>query len=105
MLTNLEDTKNISVLGRFISPSERYQERKRRSKLAQEAKKEVKSSLSKGIKLCTKCNEEKSLTMFDKDKTTYTGYSSWCKCCKKEYNQRYRLSDNIKEDLDDKTNR
>lgn len=86
-LFNLEDTSHT---GTFYSPSERYQAIKARSKASQAAKAKIKESLSKGHKLCTRCDTEQPLTNFDKDKKTYTGYSTWCKSCKKEHNKRYR---------------
>ncbi len=40
--------------------------------------------LAKSMKLCSCCKQEKSLLSFNEDSKTYTGYSSWCKECKKE---------------------
>lgn len=40
--------------------------------------------LAKSMKLCGKCKQEKNLLSFNEDKKTFTGYSSWCKECKKE---------------------
>lgn len=48
--------------------------------------KAVKESLSKGLKTCTKCGEDKPLTDFYVDKTNFSGYSSYCKDCKKGSN-------------------
>lgn len=90
------------MYGRHKPPSERYLERKARAKASQAKKAEIKAAMNKGHKLCTKCNEELPLSSFQVDKTTFTGYSSWCKSCKKDYNQRYRknYSDNNVEDTD-----
>lgn len=53
-------------------------------------KRDVMRALSKGHKLCVKCNQEKALFSFTADKKNYSGYSSWCKDCRKEANkQRY----------------
>lgn len=89
-LYDLEDSTITHVLGKFVSPSDRYNARKARAKASAAAKAKIKDALSKGHKLCTKCDESKSLFEFDVDKKTYTGYSSWCKACKKEYNKSLR---------------
>lgn len=89
MLTNLEDTSNTSVTGRYRPMSELYALRKARAQAAKEAKSKIKEALSKGIKSCTACGQEKTLLEFDKDKKTYTGYSTWCKSCKKEQKKKY----------------
>jgi thiol-disulfide isomerase/thioredoxin len=47
-------------------------------------KREVTRALKDGHKACVKCGETKRLFDFSVDKKTYTGYSSWCKPCKKE---------------------
>ncbi len=95
MLLDIETSSNTSITGRFKAPSERYLERKQRAKASREAKAKIKEAMLKGTKLCSKCSLEKSLFSFDVDKSTFTGYSSWCKDCKKQYNQRYRKSENI----------
>jgi len=42
-------------------------------------------------KVCGKCGKVKSLSCFNKDKYTKTGYRSQCKCCMKQ--QRIDLKD------------
>lgn len=74
---------------RYRPASEAYQALKERQKASREAKAKIKESMAKGHKLCTSCNEEKSLSDFNIDKKTFTGYSTWCKSCKKEYNKKY----------------
>lgn len=81
--------KYFDYKNRYKEPSERTLELKKRSEASKAAKAKVKEALEQGHKLCTKCNQELSLLSFDKDKKTYTGYSSWCKGCKKEYNKQY----------------
>ena len=39
------------------------------------------------IKTCTKCEQEKELIEFSKDKSRKDGYQSQCKCCVREYRQ------------------
>lgn len=56
------------------------QEASRNKYLKQKA---IKESLSKGLKLCTKCKEDKKLTAFYVDNKNFSGYSSYCKDCKK----------------------
>ena len=85
--------KYFDYKNRYKEPSEAYMERKRRSEAAKASKAKVKEALQQGHKLCTKCNQELSLFNFDKDKKTFTGYSSWCKSCKKDYNQKYLKGD------------
>jgi hypothetical protein len=41
------------------------------------------SMLAKSMKLCTCCQQEKSLLSFKEDSKTYTGYTSWCVDCLK----------------------
>ena len=62
--------------------------------------------LSTQFKACKKCKKLKSVSAFHKDKTTATGFNSWCKKCKlkhdglrsrsrrspKEYQDRYRYA-------------
>lgn len=74
---------------RYKPASEAYQALKERQKASREAKAKIKEAMSKGHKLCTACNEEKSLSDFNVDKKTFTGYSTWCKACKKDYNKKY----------------
>ena len=77
--------KDVSVFnytepyGRSPNASPKYQDRKAA----------IKEAMDKGHKLCTACNEEKSLSDFNVDKKTFTGYSTWCKSCKKDYNKKY----------------
>jgi len=47
------------------------------------------------MKICKKCNVEKSLGEFHKDKRTKDGLYKWCKSCKKEYDLIYRKTDKI----------
>lgn len=63
----------------------------RREKQAEvyKRKKSIKEALANGHKLCTSCNETKSLSDFNVDKKTFTGYSTWCKDCKRTYNKKY----------------
>ena len=42
------------------------------------------------MKICTKCNIEKPLTEFCKDKKTKDGLRSQCKSCEREYKKEYR---------------
>jgi len=74
---------------RYKHASEAYKALKERQKASREAKAKIKEAMAKGHKLCTACNEEKSLSDFNVDKKTFTGYSTWCKSCKKEYNKKY----------------
>lgn len=78
--TNRVDLYNLSST---------YQQRQEKRKEVFKRKKDIKDSLSKGHKLCTSCNEEKSLNNFNVDRKSFTGYSAWCKSCKKEYNKKY----------------
>ena len=88
--------KDVSVFsyaepyGRTPAPSSKYKDRKAAQRASFLKKKAIKEALEKGHKLCTSCNQELSLFNFDIDKKTFTGYSSMCKECKKQYNQRYR---------------
>lgn len=46
------------------------------------------------MKLCTKCNKEKPLTEFNRDRSRKDGYRSSCRSCSKqskEYQQKYYL--------------
>lgn len=47
------------------------------------------------IKICIKCNLEKSLEDFHRTNRALNKLSSWCKQCKKEYDVIYRQSDKI----------
>jgi hypothetical protein len=40
-------------------------------------------------KVCSKCNEEKGLGEFNKDKNKKLGVSTWCRDCVNEYNKSY----------------
>ena len=46
------------------------------------------------VKTCTKCNKEKDIELFVKDKRLLSGYISTCLNCKKvlnkEHNKKYR---------------
>lgn len=75
---------------RLYGLSQTKEQREAKRKKAYARKAQISKALSMGHKLCTKCNEELPLSSFQVDKTTFTGYSSWCKSCKKDYNQRYR---------------
>lgn len=92
-MTVLAHNSYFTYKNKYKEPSEAYLERKRRLEASKEAKAKVKAALELGHKLCTKCNQELSLFNFDKDKKTFTGYSSWCKGCKKDYNQKYLKGD------------
>ena len=87
--------KDVSVFnytepyGRSPNASLKYQDRKAAQKASFLKKKAIKEAMDKGHKLCTACNEEKSLSDFNVDKKTFTGYSTWCKSCKKDYNKKY----------------
>lgn len=98
--------KDVSVFnytepyGRSPNASPKYQERKAAQKASFLKKKAIKEAMDKGHKLCTSCNQEKSLSDFNVDKKTFTGYSTWCKSCKKDYNKKY-----LKGYANDETNR
>jgi hypothetical protein len=53
-----------------------------------------------GQKNCSKCGEVKSLFEFNVDKKTTSGYSSWCKGCKREHNKQYRKGNTERIDND-----
>lgn len=97
MLYKWTDFEMQDNIRRNKPASESYELRKKRSNAAKAAKVKIKEALAKGHKMCTTCNQELSLSSFDVDKKTFTGYSSWCKDCKKEYNKRY-LKGNIDND-------
>lgn len=44
------------------------------------------------LKLCPKCNIEKEISSFHKDKTHTDGYRSICKSCKSLYDSKYRVN-------------
>jgi hypothetical protein len=48
------------------------------------------------MKRCTKCNEEKPLTDYYKDKSKSDGYRTECKSCKKMYSKRFRQTEEYK---------
>ena len=53
------------------------------------------------IKVCTKCNIEKELSEFTKDKHKLDGLSSVCRSCRKEYSRRtYVLYTKKRQDAD-----
>lgn len=43
------------------------------------------------MKICNKCNKERSLSNFHKDSEKKSGYRDICKLCKKEESLQYRL--------------
>ena len=43
-------------------------------------------------KACFKCETEKSLNEFHKDKRSKSGYCSYCKLCKNKYNKTYSIA-------------
>lgn len=47
-----------------------------------------KSKMS-GMKICTKCDKEKSLIDFNVRQTIHGSYQSWCRDCQKKYRQKY----------------
>ncbi len=49
-------------------------------------------------KTCGKCNKDKLLNQFYKDKRTKTGLSCWCKECKKIYYKENKLKRRIYQD-------
>lgn len=64
-----------------------YQEmwnRRKRARWAQFDRKQkaIKDALEKAKKLCTCCKQELSLSQFDEDHRSMTGYASVCKQCK-----------------------
>lgn len=48
------------------------------------------------MKQCTKCKKEKTFDFFYEDKTKSSGYSSYCKDCRKKRTKEYRL-ENLEE--------
>lgn len=51
------------------------------------------------MKTCTKCNTEKELTQFSKDKYTKDDYTCWCRSCHKKYrdNNKDKISKHLKD--------
>ncbi len=49
----------------------------------------------KNVKICNKCETEKELSEFYKDKTHSDGYTSSCKICKNKYHKNW-VSNNVK---------
>jgi len=47
------------------------------------------------MKICTKCNEQKSLIEYPKDKTKKDGVHTQCKVCHRERNKNKRLTDPV----------
>lgn len=41
-------------------------------------------------KTCTRCQTEQKVTAFYRDKSTKSGYATWCKSCEREYDREYR---------------
>lgn len=89
MLYTWTDFQMQDGVKRHKPASDAYKALKARQKASREARAKIKEAAEKGHKLCTACNEEKSLSNFNVDKKTLTGYSTWCKSCKKEYNKKY----------------
>ena len=48
-------------------------------------------------KICKKCNIEKNVTEFHKNKRMKDGLHGHCKVCKKKYDSKYRKTDKIKQ--------
>lgn len=48
------------------------------------------------MKICSKCNLEKEISEFHKDKGFKDGLYRWCKFCKKNYDKIYRQTDKVK---------
>lgn len=48
------------------------------------------------MKVCTKCNKQKPLSEFHKDKTHKSGLNYWCKTCRKNNDQKYYQTHKIK---------
>lgn len=57
--------------------------KKKKQQEARDRRKKVEDTLKLGHKVCTKCSQTKSLFDFHIDKKMATGYSSWCKDCKR----------------------
>lgn len=47
-------------------------------------------------KTCSRCKARRSVAHFDKCEKTIDGKSSWCKKCKKDYNDLRRKGDWLK---------
>ena len=86
MLHSTIDSSSSVQLTNLSMPSKQREEKR---KEVYKRKSAIKEALAKGHKLCTACNEEKSLSDFNVDKKTFTGYSTWCKECKRTYNKKY----------------
>ena len=71
---------NTYHLHSLSKTSSQRKEANKRHYLKQKA---IKESLTKGLKTCTKCKEDKKLTDFYVDNKNFSGYSSYCKDCKK----------------------
>lgn len=82
--TNLYDIGDAALLHtQLYGLSKTVGERKEAAQRKYLKQKAVKESLSKGFKVCTRCGEEKKLFDFYVDKKNFSGYSSYCKECKK----------------------
>jgi len=79
----LYDITDTVIKQHLHSLSLTYGQRKEKARLRNIKRMAVKASLSKGFKRCTKCEQDKKLTDFYVDDKNYSGYSSYCKECKK----------------------
>ena len=80
-LYDVQETKVLTDHLYHLSKTQDKRKEYNNSRYAQQ--KAVKESLSKGAKTCAKCGEDKKLFDFYADKKSYSGYSSYCKECKK----------------------
>lgn len=80
-LYDVQETKVLTEHLHHLSKTQDGRKEYNKSRYAQQ--KAVKESLSKGVKSCAKCGEEKKLFDFYVDKKNFSGYSSYCKECKK----------------------
>ena len=81
VLYDIEDAK--ALRNSLYGLSKTRDQRKQATRNKYLRKKAVKEALSKGLKTCTKCGEDKKLFDFYVDKKNFSGYSSYCKECKK----------------------
>jgi hypothetical protein len=80
----IREAKIKAERDRPVTYSEVMQKRKERSLKRYERVKAIQAALKQGHKECGCCGKTKSLFDFNVDKSKSTGYSSWCKSCKKE---------------------
>jgi len=80
-LYDIEETRVLTAHLFKLSKTQSERKEARTNRYLQQ--KAVKESLSKGFKLCTKCGEDKKLFDFYVDNKNFSGYSSYCKECKK----------------------